>query len=46
MNFERFAELHGLIINHLTYDRWVRVPTIDKPNSRNGAYIFDGQTGS
>lgn len=46
MNFERFAELHGLIINHLTYDRWVRVPTIDKPNSKNGAYIFDGQTGA
>lgn len=46
MNFERFAELHGLIINHLTYDRWVRVPTVDKPHSKNGAYIFDGKTGA
>jgi putative DNA primase/helicase len=46
MNFERFAELHGLVISNLIYDKWVRVPTTDKPNSRNGAYIFDGKAGA
>ena len=45
MNFERFAELHGLIISSLIMDRWVRVPTTDHPHSRNGAYIFHGDTG-
>ncbi len=46
MNFERFAELHGLIISHLVMDKWVRVPTTDHPNSRNGAYIFEGNKGA
>jgi len=46
MNFESFAEQHGLIIDHLVYDRWARVPTTDKPNKKNGAYIFDGTTGA
>lgn len=46
MNFERFAELHGLIISHLIMDKWVRVPTTDHPNSRNGAYIFEGNKGA
>ena len=46
MNFHQFAENHGLIINNLVMDRWMRVPTIDHPNKRNGAYIFDGQSGA
>lgn len=46
MDFSRFAEAHGLIINHLVHDRWTRVPTVDKPHSRNGAYIYDGQSGA
>jgi len=46
VNFERFAELHGLIISHLIMDKWVRVPTTDHPHSRNGAYIFEGNKGA
>lgn len=46
MDFYNFAEQHGLIIDHLVHDRWVRVPTADKPHSRNGAYIYDGQSGA
>jgi putative DNA primase/helicase len=46
MNFESFAEQHGLIIDHIVHDRWTRVPTSDKPHSRNGAYIWDGQSGA
>lgn len=46
MSFQQFAEQNGLIINSLVHDRWTRVPTIDKPHSRNGAYIFDGNSGA
>jgi putative DNA primase/helicase len=46
MNFHQFAETHGLIINNLVMDKWMRVPTIDHPHKRNGAYIFDGQSGA
>ena len=46
MDFYNFAEQHGLIIDHLVHDRWVRVPTADKPHSKNGAYIYDGQSGA
>jgi putative DNA primase/helicase len=46
MNFESFAEQHGLIIDHIVHDRWTRVPTTDKPNSKNGAYIWDGVAGA
>ena len=46
MSFQQFAEQNGLIINNLVHDRWTRVPTIDKPQSRNGAYIFDGNSGA
>ena len=46
MNFETFAEQHGLIIDSVQHDRWVRVPTKDKPHSKNGAYIWDGKTGA
>ena len=46
MNFQSFAEQHGLIINHLVMNRWVRCPTIDHPAKRNGAYIFTGDSGA
>jgi len=46
MNFEQFAESHGLIIDHVVVDKWMRVPTVDKPNKKNGAYIFDGKSGA
>ena len=46
MSFQQFAEQNGLIIGQLVHDRWTRVPTIDKPQSRNGAYIFDGNSGA
>jgi putative DNA primase/helicase len=46
MNFETFAEQHGLIIDHIVHDRWTRVPTTDKPHSKNGAYIWDGKMGA
>ena len=46
MSFYQFAEQNGLIINNLVHDRWTRVPTVDKPQSRNGAYIFDGNSGA
>jgi len=46
MNFEQFAEAHGLIIRSLVLDRWVRVPTVDHPRKQNGAYIFDGRMGA
>lgn len=46
MSFEAFAAQHGLIIKSLVTDRWVRVPTTDHPRKRNGAYIFQGDTGA
>jgi putative DNA primase/helicase len=45
MEFKAFAAVHGLIIKSLEVGRWVRVPTIDHPRSRNGAYFFDGDYG-
>lgn len=38
MRFEDFAASHGLIIHHVEYGAWRRVPTIDHPRKRNGAY--------
>jgi putative DNA primase/helicase len=46
MRFEDFAKAHGLIINSVQYGKWMRVPTLDKPRSTNGAYIFDGNRGA
>lgn len=46
LDFESFAEQHGLIIDYLVHDRWARVPTTDKPHSKNGSYIWDGQSGA
>jgi len=46
MRFEEFAMVHGLILNGLQYDKWIRVPTTDHPHKRNGAYIYDGSRGA
>ena len=46
MSFQQFAEKHGLIINSLILDKWVRVPTVDHPHKKNGSYIFDGNSGA
>jgi putative DNA primase/helicase len=46
MSFQEFAERHGLIIDSLVHDRWVRVSTKDKPNKKNGSYIYDGNSGA
>jgi putative DNA primase/helicase len=46
MSFQEFAEQHGLIIGSLVHDRWTRVSTKDKPNKKNGSYIYDGNSGA
>lgn len=46
MTFESFAKKHGLIIENVVMDKWMRVPTQDKPTKRNGAYIWDGRNGA
>lgn len=45
MTFDDFARLHGVLIARLIPGKWVRVPTEDKPKSRNGAYKFMGDVG-
>jgi putative DNA primase/helicase len=45
MRFEDFARERGLIINSLTPDRWVAVPTEDHPSKRNGRYKLLGDVG-
>lgn len=40
-DFINFALDRGLIIGTVTYGRWVRVPTIDHPHSKNGAYFHN-----
>jgi putative DNA primase/helicase len=46
MSFQEFAEQHGLIIGSLVHDKWTRVSTTDKPNKKNGSYIYDGNSGA
>jgi hypothetical protein len=36
MNFESFAQAHGLIIKTLIMHKWVRVKTVDHPHKLNG----------
>lgn len=45
MTFPDFCAAHGLIMRDLILDRWVRVPTIDHPRKRNGAYRYLGTVG-
>ena len=42
MNFESFAQAHGLIIKRLIEDKWVRCATVDHPHKLNGSYKFSG----
>jgi len=43
--FVVFCRAHGLIVDSLQAGRWVRVPTIDHPKKRNGAYRYLGDVG-
>jgi putative DNA primase/helicase len=45
MNFIDFVRAHGLIVRDIDVGRWVRVPTVDHPHSKNGAYKFMGDVG-
>lgn len=46
MTFLEFAKAYGLILDDVKADaRWHRVRTADKPQHRNGAYLFDGARG-
>lgn len=40
MSFQQFAAERGLIIKNLEHGRWIRVPTVDHPLKRNGAYFY------
>lgn len=44
-NFMEFASQRGLIITGLERGRWVRVPTVDHPRSKNGSFYFAGDFG-
>jgi putative DNA primase/helicase len=43
--FLNFARAHGLIVEYVKVGKWVRVPTLDHPKKRNGAYKFMGDVG-
>ena len=46
MNFQEFCHSYGVVIRSVPpMGRWVRVPTEDKPRSRNGAVKFMGDVG-
>lgn len=46
MDFVAFAKANGVLIPRLNDDGEIhRVPTVDHPRSRNGAYKFNGATG-
>jgi putative DNA primase/helicase len=42
MRFEEFAAAHGLLLRHVEFGKWVRVPTADHPGKKNGAYRHMG----
>jgi putative DNA primase/helicase len=46
MQFDAFCRAHGLVIDHgIEPGRWVRVPTLDHPRKKNGAYKYLGDIG-
>jgi putative DNA primase/helicase len=46
MTFMDFCHIHGITLRQLPpVGRWMRVPTDDKPRSRNGAVKFMGDVG-
>ena len=44
-DFLTFASAHGLVIQSMTTGKISRCKTIDKPQHRNGAYLFDHDFG-
>lgn len=42
-DFFAFARERGLILDEVLHGRWTRVPTVDHPRSRNGAFFFGGE---
>jgi len=44
-DFLQFCSERGLIVKSLVYGKWARVPTVDHPHKRNGAYWFEGTFG-
>jgi putative DNA primase/helicase len=46
MSFQDFARSHGLLVDDVIMDKWVRVGTEDHPRKQNGAYIYDGNSGA
>ena len=42
MTFNEFAAAHGLLLRHVEFGKWVRVPTTDHPAKKNGAYKHAG----
>lgn len=46
MNFLDFAAACGLMIRNVDYGKWKRVPTVDHPKKRNGAYYYTGDFGA
>lgn len=44
-DFLQFTQERGLLIDSLVQGRWARVPTVDHPRSKNGAYWFGGEFG-
>lgn len=46
MDFAKFAEIHGLVIDRLFVSSKIqRCGTEDHPRSKNGAYLYDGERG-
>ena len=45
MTFTDFCRTHGLLVDSVAEGRWVRVPTVDHPRKKNGAYKFMGDIG-
>ena len=45
MMFDAFCRAHGLLVDGIQPGRWMRVPTVDHPRTRNGAYKYLGDIG-
>lgn len=45
MQFIEFCRANGLIVDSIVSGRWMRVPTVDHPRKKNGAYKFMGHIG-
>lgn len=45
MMFDAACRAHGLVVSDIEAGRWVRVPTVDHPRAKNGAYKYLGDVG-